>query len=82
MTFKGIKAKVKFFAEKQEFITQGINQKPQQHITPTGCSIPEGLEIHDPAKGRIEKVNDGQDKIPGAVKLFTHETANVGILAG
>lgn len=72
MRFESIEAKVKLFFLKYVPVTYKVDQKPQQCITATRCGIAECLEVHDPAKRRIKKINDGQDKIPGAMNMTFH----------
>lgn len=72
MAFESIKAKIELFLKKYILITEKINAKPQQCISPAGSCIAECLQIHQPAKGRIKKINNGQNKIPGTMNMSSH----------
>lgn len=72
MAFEGVKAKIKFLFKKNVFIADKINGKAQQCVSPARSCIAEGLQIHQPAKWGIEKINNGQDKIPGTVYMSSH----------
>ena len=72
MSFESIEPKMKFFFGENIFETDKINQKAQQRVAPTRCCIPERLQIHQLAKWRIEKIDNWQDKIPGAMYVFSH----------
>ncbi len=72
MSFEGIEAKMKHLFEKDILVTDKINDKSQQCIATTGCCIPEGLQVHQPFKRRIEKINYGKNKVPGTMYMSSH----------
>lgn len=72
MPFKSIETKMKCLFKKHIFKADIINNKAQQSIATTGRSITKGLNIHQPAKWRVKKINNGKHKIPGTVHMFSH----------
>ncbi len=72
MRFKGVKAKMKLFFFQYIPEAYKVNKKSEQCITTTRCSITERLQVHDPAERRIKKINDRQNKIPGAMNMTSH----------
>ena len=49
-----------------------IAEKTEQHVPSSCCGIAERLQVHQLPEWRIEEVDDGQDKIPGAMYVFSH----------
>jgi len=77
VAFERIKTEMKFFFLENIFETDKIHHEAEQGIAAPGCQVPEGLQVHQFAKRRIEKINDGQYEITGAMDMFPHGRAKL-----
>lgn len=67
MCFESIKPEVKVLFMKQVFEAAKINQESQHKVAAAGSCIAKGLKIHDSPEGRIQKINEGKNKIPSTM---------------
>lgn len=72
MRFKSVEAKMKLSFHQDIFITDEVDQEAQHCITSPRRGVTKCLQGHDPAKRRIKKINDRQNKISCTMNMTSH----------
>jgi hypothetical protein len=73
MGFKCIKTYIIRLFFKKIFETYIKDQQTQHCIRTSGSSVTECLQTHQSLKRRIKEINHGQEQIPYAMYMFSHE---------
>lgn len=74
MGFKSIKIQLQVLPFQYIFKTDKVQHEAQECVGTAAGGIAKSLQIHQLAKRRIKKINQGYNKIAGGMEVSAHES--------